>query len=260
MALVKLMSDSMKTKTAYPRIAAIALLGLGITAARSFAIEYSFSGSGFDSASGNALSATATFDITGSDLQITLQNTGAAATQPSDVLTILYFNLDGTPTLKPVSATLGSGGSLINPGLDPGSIGGNWQYMNTSGPGGATAGISTTGIGQFGPSGNMGGTTAHLGGVTFGIVDGLGNNPNGGMDRTLVNGSIVFDLTLPTGFDVTSITDVGFQYGTSAGEPFLPVGTVPDGGSTAILLGMALAGIGLFSFVQRRHERPQPVS
>lgn len=254
----------MKTKMAYPQIIGIALLSIGISAARSSAIEYSFSGSGVDNDSGNALSASATFDITGNDLKITLQNTGAAATQPADVLTILYFSINGTPTLKPVSATLGTGSSLINSGTDPGSLGGNWQYMNTSGPGGATAGISTTGIGQFGPSGNFGGTTAHLGGVTFGLVNGLGAGANGGMNHTLVNDTIVFDLTLPTGFDVTSITDVGFQYGTAANEPFVPSGpppsrSVPDGGSTAMLLGAALAGLGLYSFVRRKGERPQLV-
>lgn len=231
------------------------MLGLGISAAPVFATEFSFSGSGTDTDSGNALSALATFDITGNDLKITLQNTGAAATQPGDVLTIVYFNINGTPSLTPVSAALGSGSSLINPGTDPGSIGGNWQYKNLSGPNGATAGISTTGIGQFGPSGNFGGTTAHLGGVTFGIVDGLGTHPNGGMDHTLINDSIVFDLTLPAGFDVTSITDVGFQYGTSSGETFVPstppVRTVPDGGSTAILLGAALAGMGLYGAKHR---------
>jgi hypothetical protein len=250
----------MKTKTVVPRIAAIAMLGLGISAARSFATEFSFSGSGTDNDSGNSLSALATFNITGNDLKITLQNNGAAATQPGDVLTILYFNINGTPNLKPDSATLGSGSSLIHPGLDPGSIGGNWEYKNVSGPNGATAGISTTGIGQFGPSGNFG-SPAHVGGVSFGIVNGLGANPNGGMDHTLINDSIIFDMTLPTGFDVTSITDVGFQYGTSSGEAFVPstppVRTVPDGGSTVILLGAALAGIALYG-AKSRTSSAQP--
>src|SRR5581483_722264 len=204
-------------------------LGLATSITSSFATQTTFTGTGVDSASGNALSASATFNYSGNDLTITLQNMGAAATQPGDVLTIVYFNLNGTPTLTPVSATLGAGSSLINPGLDSGSIGGNWQYKNTAGPHGATAGISTTGIGQFGPTGNFGAPTAPVDGVGFGIVNGLGAHPNGGLNRTLVNNSLIFDLTLPAGYTLTSITDVGFQYGTSTDEPFV-TGTTPGGG------------------------------
>lgn len=232
---------------------AAVVLGLAISIAPGLATSITFSGSGVDGASGNDLSASATFNLVGNDLSIILQNTGAAATQPGDVLTIVYFNLNGTPTLTPVSAVLGSGSSLINPGLDSGSIGGNWQYKNTSGPGGATAGISTTGIGQFGPTGNFGTPTAPVDGVGFGIVNGLGNHPNGGLNRTLVNNEIVFDVTLPDGYSLTNITDVGFQYGTSTDEPFV-TGTnspssqgssVPDVASTGMLLGSVLAGMTL---------------
>ncbi len=247
---LSLLWDKVMKKLKVQKVVAIAL-GLGVSAASSFATPITFTGSGVDGASGNALSALATFNLTGSDLTITLQNTGAAATQPGDVLTIVYFNLNGTPTLTPVSAALGAGSSLINPGLDSGSIGGNWQYKNTSGPGGATAGISTTGIGQFGPTGNFGTPTAPVDGVGFGIVNGLGSNPNGGLHRTLVNNELVFDVTLPDGYDLTSITDVGFQYGTSTDEPFVSgtngtssqIASVPDGGSTMMLLGSALAGV-----------------
>lgn len=232
-------------------------LGLGISVATSFSTPITFTGTGTDAASGNALSAAATFSVTGNDLTVTLQNLGAAATQPGDVLTIVYFNLNGTTSLTPVSAALGAGSSLINPGLDSGSIGGNYQYKAISGPHGATAGISTTGINLFGPSGNFGAPTAPLDGVGFGIVNGVGANPNGGLYRTLVNNELVFDLTLPAGyiFSSNSITDVGFQYGTSTDEPFVtgtpgtPGGgggnSVPDGGSTVMLLGSALTGLAL---------------
>src|ERR1700722_15229067 len=149
-------------------------LGLGVSTISSLATSITFTGSGTDSEDGNARSASATFNVTGSDLQITLQNTGAAASAPSDVLTIVYFNLNGTPTLTPNSAVLGAGSSLYNPTSphDSGSIGGNWQYLNTSGPNGATAGISTTGIGQFGPTGNFGTPTAPVDGAGYGIVNG----------------------------------------------------------------------------------------
>jgi hypothetical protein len=251
-----LLRDYMKN-LAISKVAAV-VLGLATSIAPSLATSINFTGTGEDGASGNALSASATFNLVGNDLSITLQNTGAAATQPGDVLTIVYFNLNGTPngtpTLTPVSAALGAGSSLINPGLDSGSIGGNWQYLNTSGPHGATAGISTTGFnGQFGPSGNFGTPTAKVDGVGFGIVNGLGSNPNGGLYRTLVNNEVVFDVTLPDGYSLTNITDVGFQYGTSADEPYVTgtnsssqsVSSVPDVASTGMLLGCVLGGMAL---------------
>ncbi len=246
----------MKTKSTFPNIAAIALLGLGFSAAHSFAIEFTFSGSGMDSASGNALSANAIFDITGNDLSITLQNTGVAATRPGDVLTSLYFNLNGSPVLTPVSAALGREGSLLNPGFNSGSVGGNWEYMNIPGPHGATEGLSTTSIGSFGPRGNFGPASGRLGGITFGLVNGLGAHPGSRMGNTLVNDSLVFNFTLPTGYDLTSISDVEFQYGTSSAGPLVRAqgNSVPDGGSTVVLLGAALATLALFSFSQKKRE------
>jgi hypothetical protein len=217
-----------------------------LTAASSMALPTTFIGN-----NGSGLSASATFSVSGNDLNIVLVNTGAAALNPANVLTIVYFNLNGAPTLTPISAVLGAGSSLYNPGADSGSIGGNWQYKNVSGPGGATAGISTTGIGAFGPVGNFGAPTAPLDGAGFGVVHGVGATANTGVTgRTLINNSVVFDLTLPVGYNLTSINDVSFQYGTSSDEPLVP-GTpgrnVPDGGMTLALLGTSLCGLGLFA-------------
>ena len=73
-------------------------LGLGLSAVSGIATPITFTGSGVDSASGNALSASATFNVVGNDLNITLQNLG---TQPGDDDPSLYFNLNGTPALTP---------------------------------------------------------------------------------------------------------------------------------------------------------------
>ena len=226
-------------------------LGLGLSIASSSAFSTTtITASGTDSGDGNALSASATFSVVGSDLFVTLQNTGAAASQPGDVLTAIFFSVNGNAAFTPVSATLTSGSSLYNSGAESGSIGGNWQYLTPiSGAHGATSGISTTGLNIFGPSGNFGTPTAMLDGVGFGLVNGVAANANGGVKpRELVNNGLVFDLSLPAGFTLTDVSDVSFQYGTSSEEINLPGGGgpgVPDASSTLALLGPALIGLGL---------------
>jgi hypothetical protein len=157
-------------------------------------------------------------------------------------LTGIFFSANDE-NLIPVSAVLGAGSSIINPVAGE-SIGGNYQYAGgKSGlPGGATAGIVTTGLGIFGPTGNFGTPAQILDGFGYGIVNGVSsgaNNPVKG--ATLINNSIVFTLTVPADFDLGSVTDVSFQWGTSLDEN---PPTVPDGGSTMALLGFALVGLG----------------
>ena len=224
-------------------------LALGSYVASSSAFSTTtITASGTDSADGNALSASATFSVSGGDLFITLQNTGDAASQPGDVLTALFFTVNGSAVLTPVSASLAGSSTLYNAGAEAGSIGGNWQYLTpVAGPHSATSGISTTGLNIFGPSGNFGTPTAQLDGVGFGLVNGVASNANGGVaPRELVNNGLVFDLSLPAGYALTDISDVSFQYGTSSEEINLP-GTppgVPDATSTLALLGPALIGLG----------------
>jgi len=189
--------------------------------------------------------ATADFSLSGTTLTITLSSVGDAARVPTDILTGLYFSANDE-NLTPISADLASGSTLLNPVAGQ-SIGGNWQFAaGKSGqglPNNASAGIVTTGLGVFGPTGNFGTPAQTLGGFDYGIVNGIAgdaNNPVKG--ATLINNSIVFTLTVPGDFDVASITDVGFQWGTSLSEN--PPSEVPDGGSTVTLLGVALVGLG----------------
>src|SRR5262249_9108053 len=125
------------------------------------------------------------------------------------------------------------------------SIGGNYQYAGGKGgmglPNGATAGIVTTGLGIFGPTGNFGTPAQTLDGFGYGIVNGISSGANNPVKAaTLIDNSIVFTLTVPTDFDFNSIKNVGFQWGTSLEEN---PPSVPDGGSTMAMVGVALVGL-----------------
>ena len=58
------------------------------------------------------LSATVTFQITGTDLLVHLENTSTAdVTDVSQIITGLFFHLTGTPALTRVSVNVGQGGA-----------------------------------------------------------------------------------------------------------------------------------------------------
>src|ERR1044071_7368936 len=134
------------------------------------------------SATSGGHSASATFDLTGTTLTVTLENLGSVNAVQSDVLTALLFHLGTgtlTTTLESNSAIL-NGSTLVPSGfsVDPGQIGGNWQYKKplsnpiTLDPN-VNAGISTSGFmpSAFGPDGNFGSDPTMLDGVAFGLIN-----------------------------------------------------------------------------------------
>lgn len=210
------------------------------------------------SASSGSLSASATFEVSGtSTLTITLANTSLAdVTAPNQVLTAVFFDTVPNMTLTPESAILGGGSSVLFFGTVPGgNVGGEWAYgANLSdAPGGAQQGTSSTGLGLFG-SGNFDGGNlqgpASVDGLQFGITS-LGDNPLTGNtpvtgQYALIKGSVVFTLS---GFSPLSgtIQNVRFLYGTSLDDTILTGDSppTPDGGSTLLLLGLTLVGFGI---------------
>lgn len=254
-----------KGKERLPRaLVALALTAaLALAAAPAQAVSITFSGS-----SGN-LAASATFEIVSEgadfDFLITLTNTSIAdVTAPSQVLTGVFFSIAGDPTLNPYWAMVPGGSSVLNaPGsavsgsLSPGGpdVGGEWAYRAglVGAPNGANQGISSAGLGLFGPSdrfrtdSNLQGPNS-INGLEYGITS-AGDDPatiNGDSvlgTTALIQNSVVFALgaTLP-GFSTGDISNVSFQYGPSLTDTNV---RVPEP-TTLLLLGSGLLTLGFW--------------
>ncbi|MGH7244208.1 MAG: XDD4 family exosortase-dependent surface protein [Phycisphaerales bacterium] len=217
--------------------------GLVVTSPANAAVTYSFTSGG--------LGASVEFSTLGTDLIVRLTNTGTAdVLVPTDVLTAVYFKVSGAAlSLTRTSAKLAAGSSVVgtlpSPATDPGAdgVGGEWAYTPIVGPHSTGYGISSTGVGLFGPGDTFPGANlqgpASPDGVQYGIVS-ASDNPatgNGGISGSaFINNSVVFVLGgLPVGFDLSRLGDnVWFQYGTALDEPEYE-GHIPAPGSLALL-------------------------
>jgi hypothetical protein len=216
----------------------------------------SFTGTSNNPASSNNLSAIADFQIVGTNLQIVLTNTGDLATRPSDALTAIFWDMGGTPILTystgtaPTVTRFSPSSSQSNVNLR--NVGGNeeWRYaFNSTNLLGLTQsyGLGTAGFGVF--SGGGGGQQ-----FQYGIVNGVGNSANNPVKAAFfVNNTATFSLSgVPVNFDLSSISNVRFQYGTNLDAPNFPGVTDPTAVPTPALLP-ALAGMGLAA-VRRRKQ------
>jgi hypothetical protein len=230
-----------------------------LMATQSQAVQYS--------ASSGSLSASVNFTISGNTLTVVLANTSTTApTAPAGILTGVFFTINGA-TLTPVSAVLTAGSTVVNdPDGQPagGVVGGEWAYGSglAGAPGGATMGLSSSGLGLFGnptfPGGDLE-TPGGVDGIQYGIVTSnyVGGSGNGGIkDSAFIKNSVTFTLTFTGTINLAAIEDISFQYGTALTEPNLPVETpppgVPDAGSSMILLGFGLIGLSTLGWRYRR--------
>jgi hypothetical protein len=250
--------------------------GLAATAfaGAAMATPVTFTASGLAS-SGSPISASAKFDVSGSNLVVTLTNTSTTNTSydPPDLLAAVFFNISGAPTLSTVSAALTSGSSFVEGSL-VGNLGDYWQYKKSatgfSNPGFSTTdmyGISSVGFGIFGGGSGLaggyfaaGGSSPKINGADYTIVgtDFAAATHNGGITGhgPFEDDSVTFTLAgLPSGFDpLTAISGVTFAYGTApdssmigsscSGAVSCVVVTTPEPATLAVIgSGLALFGL-----------------
>ena len=231
------------------------------------------------------LTATAKFEVVGTDLQITLTNTDTKVYQDNkrnrdDVLTALFFDIydgDLSLTFGPSGALVAAGSSIINgpaatnvTAPPSGTKEGGWAYEE-----GVMAGVSQThGLGTVGfsifsaddvmdkslPSSQRNIADYSLISSSYVSTENLKNN----IDTPLVMSSLVFTLGgVPVDFDLARIGNVRFQYGTSVSEnssfgfpTFVPTNlpNVPEPTSLALA---GFAGLGVLAGVRRRKVRSE---
>lgn len=239
----------------------------GLIAGRACAAVTFFGSSTFG---GTGISASATFSTDGhGDLIITLVNTFAGDTpDQSHVLTAVFFS--GANGLNPVtnSAVAPAGSKEWNIGkqqpVDSGAVlGQQWQYLSglKGAPDGATAGISSTGLGIF-SSGNFAADGQNLDGSPYGLLstgyagstlDGLKNH------GPYIQESMMFTLSDFNG-NLSSINDVVFQYGTTIGSEPSFLGNpspIPEPNFGLGTLFTLLPIIGYVGFKGLRKHAPQ---
>jgi hypothetical protein len=232
-----------------------------------------FTGSDTGSASGNPIAASADFTLSGTTLTILLKNTStfdysaspnSYRAVPTDVLTGLFWDLTVGTSLTETGATAPAITVAPLPAnLLLASTPGGWDFAQSlvAAPlSGVTQhyGLGTAGFGIFdgGTSSGGPGSPTNYGIMNSLYVDGEGNPSVNG--TPYAKDSITFTLTVPSGFDIQSITNVRFQYGTALDEGDFPGGPgpgvlpVPEP-ATLSMFGIAALGFG--AALRRRRPR-----
>jgi PEP-CTERM motif len=244
----------------------ILFAALNLFVSTAFATSITFTGGGTNGASGNVLSASAQFDLSGNTLTVTLTDTATSANStyvPSDVLTAVYFGTTSLAALTPETASL-DGSTIIS--TDHTDVGSNWEFLGGFSPvRGLMNGISASGLTVFG-QGNFNNCAAssscnNLGGINWGLVPSFfppSQGINGGFSgRALLDDRVQFTLNTMPGFSLSSIDGVQFQWGTSDREfSATGLGAAPEP-STLLLVG---GGIAFAAVLRRRKQQRQSTS
>jgi hypothetical protein len=252
-------------------VSALAIVTAG-QISKADAASMTFSATGTNPISGGnstALAAKAVFDDSiANQLTLTLTNTGPGASVPSDVLTGIFWDYAGSPltslTLSSAKApTVITNNATTGTNIDLTKVGGSkveWGFAKTtasSGLGGASGvanpvtqhyGIGTAGFGISPGLGLSGGQQ-----LNYGIITGYDSANPAVSGGTFIKNSATFVFSgLPTGFDLTKIQNVRFQYGTALNEPSTyyiapppPPKKVPEPGATAALGLFAIGALKL---------------
>ncbi|MDP5018831.1 PEP-CTERM sorting domain-containing protein [Anabaena sp. UHCC 0187] len=229
------------------------------------AASLTFNGSGTNSATNNTLGASVIFNdqLNPGKLTVNLKNTGSSALAPSDVLTAVFWEYNGTSF----------SGLVLDSATAPTVIGGTpgtnvnlktlneWKLPNTGNGTTNLPGITQNyGLGTAGFNIFQGGGGQQF---NYGLISGFNpsaNNPNfkpsASQVGTFVKDSATFVLSgLPSTFDINKISSIRFQYGTALSEPSFtgalytppppPPKKVPEPAATSALGLFALGAVRL---------------
>jgi len=202
---------------------ALAAIALALSAQPAKASFWTFSDSSNRAAS-------ADFSLSGNTLTITLQNTASVApSAPSGVFTAIFFDYSGPGSITFNALNMGHSAAVASGaanysgnygGFGPNDIGGEWAFR--SGVNNFSYGLSSTGLGDFGPGDRFNNNDlsppASPDGPQWGIVNSTFTNGNGGVSDPMVQDTATFTFTVNGAFDVNAITRVFFLYGTAYGE------------------------------------------
>lgn len=239
-------------------------LFLGALSTALFADSVTFTGQGVG-ATGNKLNAAAVFELTGTNLKITLTEQGSLAGRntkfaKSDLLYGLFFGSSSIGTLTGGNASGGSTLDFSNHKVNCGKdcdVDEGWGVYNSTSYKGMQNSIRSASFSGFKENkSNFGGTHKNLGGADYGIASSNLKGPNQvaglGGTKTISVGTVVFTLTVANGFRLSSIDRVGFQYGTKLNDSFI-VAVVPEPAYVAVLV-VGFAGLWAFSGRRRRSQ------
>jgi hypothetical protein len=195
----------------------------------------------FDTSSGD--SSEVVFVTSAGQLQITLKNLQVNPQDVSDCLSALGFGVSaGTSASLSSSSglerTIAANGSFT----DGSTVAAGWVL---SGSASSLLLDDLSGAGHAGPAHTIVGAP---GGAAYSTGNGsiTGNGPH----NPFLFGDVTFTLDI-TGLTASStVGNVFFQFGTTDGQGRIPgtpkIPSVPDGGTTSMLLGSALVGLQIF--------------
>ncbi|MCL5283185.1 MAG: hypothetical protein M1330_00515 [Armatimonadetes bacterium] len=142
---------------------------------------------------------------------------------------------------------------------NPADLGQYWAFKQMTGlapfPGAAVYGIGSAGFGIFGPQNTFLPSSGNLVvNADYGLVSGVGENGDSGLNSPLIqNGA---DIVLNGFTPGDMITNVSFQFGTTAQDANLPGSVTPTPNSFVVGAGALVFGL---IWIRRENRRRQPM-